>query len=335
MIDERRESQACFYALGALPLAEAQEFEQTMRTDLELQLLVTELRAAADSLPASFLRVDPPPALKTKILGAVGGGGWTPVNIVLWPGALPMWLPWAVAACFALLCVLLITSGRSLREQTAQLKWQLEETTRRNDELQHQGNELQSTLAANFTNYQQRLSDLQKQITQTTADSQRERAARETQFVQKAGETQRQLTVAQQQLAQKNAELGRLQELAGANFGVPDNFTELRVGALKPTPDGPAKASAVTVWDAQRQKGILVVDSLVPLTPEQTYQLWLFDPRFATPVSGGVFNVDPRGSGRLQFLAGVRVDTVDRFAISVERRGGVAVPQGKVVLAGN
>ena len=53
MMDERRESQASLHALGILPPAEMAEFEQAVRSDLELQLLVSELREAAAAVVAA------------------------------------------------------------------------------------------------------------------------------------------------------------------------------------------------------------------------------------------------------------------------------------------
>ena len=45
MIDERREAQASLYVLGGLPADEQREFEQALRTDLELQLMVRNFAA--------------------------------------------------------------------------------------------------------------------------------------------------------------------------------------------------------------------------------------------------------------------------------------------------
>jgi len=245
------------------------------------------------------------------------------------------WLPWAIAACFAGLCIVLVLLGHSQRLETIAFIRQLDELTQKNYELLARGDDLQSSLEVRGAQYQQHVAELQRQVQQRVEEHQRERAASETQYVQKAAEVQKEITTLQRELDRKNAALTRFQETVGANFGIPDNFTNTRVGLLKATPDAGGKGTAITVWDSQLQKGILVVDSLAPLPASQSYQLWLFDPRYATPVSGGVFAVDEKGNNRLQFLASVRVETVERFAISVERRGGVAVPQGKIILAGN
>src|SRR5262245_36306412 len=101
MIDERREAQASLYVLGILPEDEVREFETALRGDLPLQMLVRDLRDATSAMAAAFPRVAPPPELREAVLAAAGGA----------PAARPLarlegtpwfvWMPWAMAACFA------------------------------------------------------------------------------------------------------------------------------------------------------------------------------------------------------------------------------------------
>src|SRR6266849_1583355 len=71
MIDEPSEAEASLYVLGALPAEELREFERAMRADLQLQLLVNELRAAAAALVVALPRRDPPPSLKQRLLETI------------------------------------------------------------------------------------------------------------------------------------------------------------------------------------------------------------------------------------------------------------------------
>ena len=115
-----------------------------------------------------------------------------------------------------------------------------------------------------------------------------------------------------------------------------DRFTQLRIGVLNPTPDGSPRAVGVSVWDIAEQRGVLILENLPVLPSTQDYQLWLLgDPKIAGPVNAGVVGVDERGNARVQFRTAVLVDAAERFAISVERKGGVPAPQGKIVMLSN
>jgi anti-sigma-K factor RskA len=88
------------------------------------------------------------------------------------------------------------------------------------------------------------------------------------------------------------------------------------------------------VWNAQDQRGLLVLEGLPPPGAGQTYQLWLIDPKLAQPISGGVLPDNPGGSLRVQFSSPVRVETAERFAISIEPRGGSVRPT-RVIMSSN
>ena len=147
MIEERREAQASLYALSALPAEEVREFESALRTDLELQLLVRELRTAADAMTVAYPHAAPPPDLKEKIFAAIDSRGGSSI-IPFGNGrssAGQAWLPWALAACFALLCVALIGLGHSLRRQGVELSQLLEQESEKAAALERERNELLQT----------------------------------------------------------------------------------------------------------------------------------------------------------------------------------------------
>ncbi len=93
------------------------------------------------------------------------------------------------------------------------------------------------------------------------------------------------------------------------------------------------QALAVAVWDPNAQEGILSVENLPALAADKDYQLWVIDPQYPIPVDGGVFSVDPQtGVARYQFKADKPVKTVAKFAVSLERKGGVPKAEGPMVL---
>ena len=345
MIDERREAQASLYVLGALPMEEVRDFEQALRADLELQLLVSELRSAADAMVVAFPQVAPPPALKQSIMRAVWPADPGSMPVVVQPDsftrALQNWLPWALAACFALLCLLLLSLGHSFRRQATNFADQLEEKKQEYVELQRQNADLQNQIDQAATNYSKQVGDLRNQVVQKAEDAQkaqRQAADLQRQVEQKGAEVlhlERQANLLQRQLRQGADEIQRLNEQLASPANL-DPLAQLRMGVLIPFGRGPAGAAGASLWDVSQQKGQLMIEKLTPLPPTQDYQLWLVgDPKYTGPVSAGVFSVDLQGSVRIQFTTAVRVDTVGRFAVSVERKGGAAAPSDNVVMISN
>jgi anti-sigma-K factor RskA len=92
-------------------------------------------------------------------------------------------------------------------------------------------------------------------------------------------------------------------------------------------------AVAVAVWDPTREQGVLEVSKLPALASEKDYQLWVIDAKYPSPVSAGVFVVDPvTGEAHIVFKATKPVRAIAKFAVSLERKGGVPAPEGPIVL---
>jgi len=93
---------------------------------------------------------------------------------------------------------------------------------------------------------------------------------------------------------------------------------------------------AVSVWDNDRQDGVFIVRNLAQLPSDKDYQLWIIDPRYPSPVDAGVFKVDAKGNGRADFRAKLPIQSANQFAVTIEHKGGAAVPNTKaIVLAGS
>lgn len=88
------------------------------------------------------------------------------------------------------------------------------------------------------------------------------------------------------------------------------------------------------VWDAGAEEGILKVAQIPKLDPDKDYQLWIVDPAYETPVDGGVFQVDQNGAATIVFKPRQTVEKATAFAVSLERKGGVPVAEGPMVLIG-
>jgi len=339
MIDERKEAQASLYVVGALPPDEARDFERALPADLELQLLVTELRAAADVMVAAFPRVAPPPDLKQRIMEEIDAGDTTGNTIPLREadfGNWLYWVPWALAACFAILCVVLIGTGASLRRQMAGLRQQIDQVSEATNESEQQQRQQVQTIIQQVTNYQQRAADLQTQLAQRAQDYQRDTTRLYDQLKQATNRLQFQRVPLLRQLEEQQDLIDELQD-AISQVTVPssDRFSQVRLLSLVPTTNGPAGSAGAAAFDLVSQQGSVDVQNLPPLA-NGDYQFWLFDPRYITPVSGGVFSTDAQGHTQYQFRSSVPIAAVVAFAISIERKGGAPTPTpNRVVMTSN
>jgi anti-sigma-K factor RskA len=147
MIDERMEEQASLHVLGALTPEEAYEFKKAMTADPELQALVARLSKATGALAGSVPLADPPPQLRAKILAQVA-----PQQKVV---ALPerrtgfaAWLPWSLAGCMAVLCLLLSLQDSRLKDTLAAQTHQISDLNQLAQSLESATNNLQQTVLA-------------------------------------------------------------------------------------------------------------------------------------------------------------------------------------------
>jgi len=114
-----------------------------------------------------------------------------------------------------------------------------------------------------------------------------------------------------------------------------DHVSQVQIAMMSSLLENSPKAVAVSVWDAEKQDGVLVVSGLAPLPADKDYQLWVVDPKIANPVDAGVFSVDDKGAVHFHFKPKSSVSGVGTFAVSLEKKGGVPKAEGPMVLAGH
>lgn len=118
-----------------------------------------------------------------------------------------------------------------------------------------------------------------------------------------------------------------------ADLRLAADIAQLKVSSLASLLGDSPEAQAIAVWNPTQQRGVLTVAKLPPLAADQDYQLWVIDPAYENPVDGGVFTVDAAtGEARLEFTVNQPVKTVAKFAVSLERKGGVPKAEGPMVL---
>jgi anti-sigma-K factor RskA len=107
--------------------------------------------------------------------------------------------------------------------------------------------------------------------------------------------------------------------------------TDTLVAALTGPQPTTLPAGGWIVWSPSKHQGFMVVHFLPALPVGKTYQLWAIAGQ--QTLSARVFQVDTVGHTAL--MVSVAVAHPDRFAITVEPAGGVAVPSGPVMLHGH
>jgi anti-sigma-K factor RskA len=147
MIDERMEEQASLHVLGALSPQEAYEFKKALKADPELQACVARLTAATGALAGAVPLAEPPPQLRAKILAQVA----PPQKIVTLPerkSGFALWLPWSLATCLAVLCLLLSAQDSRLKKTVVSQAQTINDLNQLAQSLQAATNNLQQTVLA-------------------------------------------------------------------------------------------------------------------------------------------------------------------------------------------
>lgn len=316
MIDESLQEYASLYVLGLLEGLELTAFQTQLERDPELQALVQQLTEASAELAHAAPLAEPSPELKARVLAKCAQlkpGAAAPAaearrrpapaerpasNVIAFPGR--TWIPWAAAACLALstgwFAQLFLTS----RSENLMLR---DQQTLAAYELKSAKNQLEA----------ERLIARQETSTGTT----------------QLAAMSEQLKFAEQQLAVANQRAAAVEARAKSEA----DLANFKISTLASLLGNSPQALAVAVWNPARQEGVLRVEKLPALAADKDYQLWLVDPQYAAPVDGGVFTVDPAtGEARITFKADKPIKSVAKFAVSLERKGGVPKAEGPLVL---
>jgi anti-sigma-K factor RskA len=120
---------------------------------------------------------------------------------------------------------------------------------------------------------------------------------------------------------------GQLASLESKN-----DVCELKIASLDSMTGGSQQGLAVVAWDAAKQHGVLKIENMPQPVANRDYQLWILDPKNAQPVSAGVVSVDEKGVASMMFKPSHPVDSADKFAVSLERKGGAPQHEGPILM---
>jgi anti-sigma-K factor RskA len=230
MIDEAKQRVAIDYILGELSPSDSASFESELSQDEELRQFTKELTDSVASIALTTSPIQPRPELFLRVRAKTHPAKRSNIIAV-------SFLPWALAACFAIACLIFGLNNLQTRNLVAELRQR-------------------------------------------------------------------------------------------------DVLAQLQIASLQAQVNDYAKASAIVVWNPQRQRGLLRLVSLSAPAAGHDYQLWIVDPDKKTPVSAGIVTVGKEGAANVEFGPVQRVSAAAGFALSIEKAGGSTTPQGQIILAG-
>jgi anti-sigma-K factor RskA len=102
------------------------------------------------------------------------------------------------------------------------------------------------------------------------------------------------------------------------------------MNGLEPSPEGYGKI----IWDPERKVAILQISNLPTVPKDKDYQLWVIKDK--KPVSAGVFAITSEKEGFFKITPLIETDLkhINAFAVTLEPKGGVPQPTGKMYLLG-
>ncbi len=271
MITERQEELAALHAFGLLEGAELSEFESQLKDSAELRALTASLAETAALTALASPQVDPPAALRERVM-AIADGSSAPENKIAQFPLLKL-APWAMAAGLALAAVWLGSQNFSLRSENTSLR-------------------------------------TERELAETA------------------------IKIAQNQLTERSLLAENMINSLNRKLRKSEDLARLKVSALASLAGNTKEAQVIAVWDPEQQTGLLTMEKLPPISDTQDYQIWIVDPAYKNPVSGGVFHVSTDGKIALPFKGDQPIAQAAAFAISLEKKGGAAQAEGPIVLLG-
>lgn len=291
-----REEEAIAFSFGVMDESERLAFAEAMKTDSDLRDLVHELQQTAAAITFDAPQELAPPDVRSAVLTSIQTmpqtRNTTPARRTGTSGI----IGWAAAAALAILGIYgWSTAQTELAASQAKVKLVEEGTANTLAAIQAQVRKREEAAAASLAASQAKVKQLEE-----------------------AAATSRAL---EQSLKLELARLTKSHEIA-----------KVQIANLKSTVAEYQQGVAVVVWNSEKQEGILKLEKMPPVAIDKDYQLWVVDPSKKTPVNAGIVKVDANGFAKVEFKPTVDVQQADKFALSVEKKGGVLENEGPIIL---
>ena len=298
-MNEALHDQAALFALGLLEGEEARAFEHVIAQEPELRSLVADLQWTTAEMGRVVAPVPPPPQIKSRVMAAIKN---KPVRQMVPVTQSSSWasLGWGIAAALAVGSLWLWTGRDQLAARVAALTQSEGAARAALSASEEQNKFLTSQLGAS-----------QSQVAQLNGEV----------LALRKRDEQSQATLAQ---------------LAGEvdAWRKRDALARMEIATLQSSVEAYKQGVAVVVWDSEKHHGVLKLEKMPPIDAQKDYQLWVVDPAKKAPVNAGVVRVDEKGFARIDFKPVDAVTSAAKFALSVERKGGVPQNEGPIVFIG-
>lgn len=303
MDEERFEELAAMNALGMLENDEKRALDGAVARDKELRSLTLELEQVTAELGCLIKPVEPPANMKKRIRAKMRAKGVKGAGISR--GVIIGGTGWALAAGLAVASVWLWQERAGLTQQLAAASRAMAPV---------------SSSAPVVDDGKTRTLEEELKKRRDEFEAQKQSLAAEIESLRK------QETDAKAQTAKLTAEVAALKQQ--------EQQSQLQIATLQSKVWEYRKSEMLVVWDQKRSQGVVVLDKMPKVQSDQDYQLWVVDPNKPDPVSAGVVTVDAKGSVKASFKTVEAVTGEAKFALSIEKKGGVPKSEGQLLMVG-
>ncbi len=305
-MDERHEELAALNALGMLESDEKRVLNGASVADKELRDFSAELELTAAELALLVTPVEPPADMKKRIRAKLRSTGAKGVGVSR--GVVLGGIGWGLAAALAAASVWLWQDREKLVQQVAAVSRAMASVA--------------STIPATSTTEKKETRNIEDELKSLRSDFETKKAALSTEIEA----LRKRETEANARIAQLVAEAEALKQQ--------ETRSQLQIATLQSKIWEYRHSEMVVVWDGYKRQGVLLLDKMPRVESGKDYQLWVVDPNKPDPVSAGVVTVDTKGVAKTSFKPVDAVGETVKFAISVEKKGGVPKAEGPIVLVG-
>lgn len=304
MDQERFEELAAMNALGMLENDEKRALDGAVARDKEVRMLTSELEQVTAELAYLVQPVEPPANMKKRIRAKMRAKGIKGAGISR--GVIIGGTGWALAASFALASVWLWKERAGMTQQLAAASRAIAPVN--------------NPAAPVVDDGKTRTLEEELKRRRDEFEAQKQALAKEIETLNKRE------TEAKAQNARLTAEVAALKEQ--------EQQSQLQIATLQSKVWEYRRSEMLVVWDQKRSQGVVMLDKMPKVDSDKDYQLWVVDPSKPNPVSAGVVTVDAKGSVKTVFKPVEAVSGEAKFALSIEKKGGVPKSEGQLLMVG-
>lgn len=303
MDQERFEELASMNALGMLENDEKRALDGAVARDKDVRALTLELELAIAELGYLVKPVEPPANMKKRIRAKMRASGVKGVGVSR--GFVIGGIGWALAASFAVASVWLWQERAGLTQQLAAASRAIAPV---------------NATAPVVDDGKTRTLEEELKKRRDEFEAQKKALVTEIEALNKRDAD------AKAQNARLTAEVAALKEQ--------EQQSQLQITTLQSKVWEYRRSEMLVVWDQKRSQGVVVLEKMPKVESDKDYQLWVVDPNKPDPVSAGVLSVDAKGSLKTSFKPVAPVTGEAKFALSVEKKGGVPKSEGQLLMVG-